>query len=289
MQTPPALGLITRVTRIIGAALLGLGVLGASALGGAPASGQTPPASATVTVVHGLRGQLVDVYLDGKLALKGFQPERVTDPLQLPAGKHEVKLRSAGSAATSAPFATANVTVPAGANLSLVAHLGQDGKPTVTPFNNKVNPLAAGKARLVARNTAFVEPVTVLLNGAPVVTTLKPKSEFGADVAPATYQVSVKAPSGGVLVPANDVPVPEGAATIMYLIGARADNSLIWIAQSIVGLQQPPAAVPTGNSGLAAVEGAQGSGPSPIGTIGLVLSLSGLGVGFLLWRRPRTV
>lgn len=231
----------------------------ASAQDAAPATD-----TATVTIVHGLRGKLVDVYLDGQLTLEGFRPERTTDPLQVPAGDHRVELREGGSAPTDAPFATAVVPVEAGANLSVVAHLAADGEPTVSTFVNDLTTLAPGEARLVARNTAFVPPVAVLVDDAPVVDDLRSSDEYGVELASKTYGVEVRdAPDAGVLVPRNDVVVPEGSATIMYLIGAERDDSLLWIAQSIDGLQQVPSAVPTGNSGLASPSADPGSGTDP--------------------------
>lgn len=266
-------------------------MLAAVLLGGAPSSAQAPapPAgAASVTVVHGLRGELVDVYLDGKLALKGFQPERVTDPLKVPAGDHRVILRTAGSPADGTPMATANVKVAAGANLSLVGHLNTDGEPTVTAYDNNVSPLPAGKARLVARSTAEISAITLVVNGDPLAP-LAPEGEFGADLAPATYQVAVNAPNGGVIVPPDDVPVPEGTATIMYLIGSRSDRNLIWIGQSIAGLQVPPAAVPTGNSGLVAPPSPDHGPLGPWGGAGLAAAFVGLAIGLVLLRGRRTV
>jgi len=58
----------------------------------------------TVTLVHGVRGLVADIYLDGAVALQVFQPERTAGPLTLPAGSHAVDVRAAGSAATSTPL-----------------------------------------------------------------------------------------------------------------------------------------------------------------------------------------
>lgn len=245
----------------------------------APAAG-----SATVTIVHGLRGQLIDVYLDGRLLLKGFQPERVTDPVQSPSGEHRVELRPAGSAADAAPVASATVTVDPGTNLSVVAHLDAAGHPTITKYVNDMTQVAAGKGRLVARNAAASAPVSVLINNAPAVTSLATDGEFHAEVAPATYQVTVKDPAGTTIVPANDVPVPAAASTIMYLIGSQADNNLIWIGQSISGLAAPPVVVATGNSGLAARRTGNSDGLLTGGAVGAVLAV---GAAAVVRRRSR--
>ena len=68
----------------------------------------------SVRVVHGLRGLVADIYLDGTLVLPTFQPERSTDPLAIPAGDHLVEIRAAGAAATETPLLTQTVTVPGG-------------------------------------------------------------------------------------------------------------------------------------------------------------------------------
>ena len=263
-------------------------VLVAALLSATPSSAQPAPApgTASVTVVHGLRGELVDVYLDGALALEGFQPERITDPIEVPAGKHQVVLRPAGSPTDGTPLTTATVDVVAGANMSLVGHLDAKGKPTVTVYDNNLASLAPGKARLVARNTAEVPAVDLIVDNDQTVA-LKPEAEFAADVDPKTYRLAVNAPSGGVIVPADDVKVPEGASTIMYLIGSQPDKSLIWIGQSIDGLQAPPTAVPTGNSGLAATPEPGHSSSTGRGALVLALALAGIG-GAFVFKRSRT-
>lgn len=251
------------------------------------ASAQDPaPATATVTIVHGLRGELVDVYVDGALTLEGFKPERTTDPLQVPAGDHLVELREGGSDVDDTPFATATLTVVAGTNVSVVAHLGADGEPTVSAFENDLGALAPGEARLVARNTAFVPPVSVLLDDAPVVDELASPEEYGVELAGRTYGVEVRGvPDTGVLVPRNDVVVPEGSSTIMYLVGAQRDDSLIWIGQSIDGLATPPSAVPTGNSGLASPT-TDGSSALDAALPAALLAAAGA-FGVTVWTRRR--
>lgn len=214
------------------------------------AQGQPAPATATVTVVHGLRGQLVDVYLDGELALKAFEPDRTTEPLQIPAGTHRVDLRPAKAAASSKPFATATVDLAAGSNQSVVAHFAPGGKRTISRFMNNTAPLTAGTARLVARNTAEVVPVDLVVDGNAIKRDLKTSQEFSAELAPASHKITLQDQDGETIVPPDDVPVAEGAATIMYLVGSQPDRNLIWIAQAIPGLQSAPSAVATGNSGL---------------------------------------
>ncbi|MGH9271385.1 MAG: DUF4397 domain-containing protein, partial [Ilumatobacteraceae bacterium] len=68
------------------------------AAGGVASTASAQEAPGTVRVVHGLRGLVADIYVDGALALPTFQPERSTDPLPLAAGDHVVEIRTGGAA-----------------------------------------------------------------------------------------------------------------------------------------------------------------------------------------------
>ena len=107
---------------------------GGAALFAAPAGAQSGDAS--VVVIHGVPDTPVDVYVNGKATLTNFAPDTVTDPLSLPAGDYTIDVRAAGAAATAAPVISGKVTLPAGANATLVAHLDASGKPVLTPFVN---------------------------------------------------------------------------------------------------------------------------------------------------------
>ena len=127
--------------------------------------------------MHGLRGLVADIYLDGTLVLPTFQPERSTDPLAIPAGDHLVEIRAAGAAATETPLLTQTVTVPAGFQGSLVAHLDADGNPTLTAYADDLTAVPAGESRVVVRHAAAADDVTVLLNEQPAFPVVAPKAE----------------------------------------------------------------------------------------------------------------
>ena len=218
--------------------LVGLGTAGAQ------------EATGTVTIVHGFRGLVADVYLDGTLILESFEPERATDPVQLAAGDHEVEVREAGAEASSAAAVAGTLNVPAGSNLSAVVHLSEEGEPTMTVFNNDLRGVPPGSTRLVVRHAAAAGPVSVSLDDAPLTADLTNPKEAGREVSASTHRLAVNAGSE-VLLPPQDVPLQEGTAQYLYLIGSQADGTVAWITQTVSGLAQAPAGVPTGNSGLA--------------------------------------
>jgi hypothetical protein len=221
------------------------------AVGSTVSSAQTP--TGMVTVVHGLRGVVADVYFDNALVLPAFEPERVTDPVPLPAGNHHIDIRVTGKASDAPPDVSADVSVRADARQSVVAHLSAAGTPTITAYLDDLSPVAAGQTRAVVRHTAAAPAVDVGLNQTVVATALAEPGAATATVPAATYQVSVWQPgTQTALAPPQSATLSEGTATVMYLIGSAQANTLSWVAEQIPNLATPPSRIQTGDSGLAA-------------------------------------
>lgn len=231
------------------AVAVALATAGAVALNAAPVAAQE---KGTVYVVHGVPGLTVDVYVNGKATLTSFKPESVAGPLSLPAGSYKIDIRKAGAAATAAPAISKSVDLPAGANVSLVAHLDANGAPTLTPFVNPVDgSLAATKARLVARHTAAAPAVDVLAGGQPVFKNLVSGKQAQADLAPGTVSaaVALAGTSTPVLGPTN-LTLAAGKVTIVYAIGSAPDKTMGLVTQTIPG--SLPTGAQAGSGGLAA-------------------------------------
>jgi Domain of unknown function (DUF4397) len=274
----------SRMTRWFGIGAIAFAVAAFSTT----ASAQQAPTDqvGSVRVVHGLRGLVADIYLDGNLALPTFQPERATDPIAIPAGDHVVEIRQAGAAKTDTPLLTQTVTVPAGFEGSLVAHLGPDGKPTLTAYADDLTPVPAGQTRVVVRHSAAADGVSVLLNDQPVIATLAPNAE-GTDVLPAgDYQVTVTPASGGApLAAPQAVQFAEGTANFMYLIGSQADGTLGWAAVQVKDLQTAPAMIQTGDGSTRQDD----SGPNPLAVGAIVAALvAAVGATFVARARRAT-
>lgn len=267
---------------------------------GAPAGAQD--GNGTVTVIHGVPGVDVDVYVNGDITLPDFKPGTVTDPLSLPAGDYTVDIRPAGADPADAPIITGDATLPAGANVTLIAQLKADGTPTLGVFVNDTAKTAAGEGRLVVRHTAAAPAVDVLAGDTPVIEGLENPNEATLSLPAGTVSASVAAAgtTAAVIGPV-DVPVVAGQVTIVYAIGSLADETLGAAVQTITVGEEPaevpatdappvteaptaspttavpvPAGVPSGTSGLAA----DGGSSFPVGlAIGTgVLALVGMAV-----------
>src|SRR5690554_5571160 len=87
-------------------------------------------ATGTVTVIHGVPGLTVDVWVNGQATLEGFESGTITDPLELPAGDYEIEIYPAGTDPAGAdPAISGSTSLPQGANATITAHLTEAGQP----------------------------------------------------------------------------------------------------------------------------------------------------------------
>ena len=280
-------------------ALLALAALTAMAAVGFGPAANAQAGTGTVTVIHGVPGVDVDVYVNGDLTLEDFKPETVTKPLELPAGDYTVDIRPAGADKASDPIITGSTTLPAGANATLIAHLTADGKPTLGVFVNDTSKTPAGEGRLVVRHTAAAPAVDILAGGTAVISGLENPDEKALTLAAGTVPAAVAAAgtTDPVIGPV-DVPVVAGQVTVVYAIGSLEDKSLGAVVQTITVGEEAgdtttpttatpatpspttavpvPAGVPTGNSGLAADSGSSFPGGLALGLA--FLAIAGLTV-----------
>ncbi|MEU4564641.1 DUF4397 domain-containing protein [Actinoplanes sp. NPDC023936] len=249
--------------------MLALGTAGA--LTASPAYAK---ANSTVTVVHGIPGQPVDVYVNGKKTVPDFQPGKVAGPLSLPAGQYDIALTKPGDAVGDALLTVDDAEVPGDANISLVAHLTEAGEPALTPFVNDTSKVAAGKARLIVRHAAAAPAVDVRAGGQPVFEDVTSGKEGKADVDAGTVSADVvlAGTDTRVLGPA-DLNLKEGTATVVYAVGSAEDETLDIVSQTITGLHSAPGGVPSGDGGRADSKTAL-----PwygVGAVGILLALLG--------------
>jgi hypothetical protein len=224
------------------------GLLAATATTLAAAPVATAQETGSVYVVHGIPDTPVDVYVDGTRALDNFAPGTATPAVDLPSGAREVAIFPADAAdASGSPLLSASPEVPAGGNVTLVAHLDANGQPTVTPFVNDVSSVPAGQARVVVRHTAAAPAVDVLAGGSPVVEGLTNPNERALEVPAGTIPAAVAAAgtTDPVIGPAN-LDLQEGTATFVHAIGSLQNNNLSLVTFTVDQLHSSPSGVPSG-------------------------------------------
>jgi len=198
-------------------------VLGATS---APAAAMTN-AAAHVTIVHGVPSTPVDVYVNGNAILHEFKFASVTPALKLPPGTYALAVRPAGSSSSSSPILSANVTLKAGENASVVANLTAVGKPALNSFVNPTSSIPSGDARLIVRHVAAAPAVDVYAGTTKVISGLA-NPDQNVLLVPAgtiTVRVDVAGTMSTVIGPAT-LKLRAGSTTVVYAIGSASAKNL---------------------------------------------------------------
>ena len=255
-----------RALAATGAVAVGLGL----ATGVALAAPSSAAGTSQVSVLHGVPGLTVDVYANGDKLLSNFKPGTLTDPVALPEGTYDLAVFAAGKGPSGTPAIEAKgVKVPAGANITVVAHLTAAGKPILTPYVNDVSTLKPGQARITVRHDAAAPAVDVRAGGTPVFKNLTNPNEAKADLPAGTVAADVAlAGTDTVAIGPADVNLEEGTNTIVYAWGSAADKNLKLAVQTISGLHGNPDNVPSGTGGLV-------DDGLPLSLVGLTLAAAG--------------
>lgn len=231
------------------------------------------PQESLVTIVHGLPRFTADIYVDGKLLLSGFRPEEATDPLHLAAGTYRVEIREVGAPADSSPVLEADLSVPGGKNLSVIAHLDANGEPTVSVFSNALRHVPPGRSRVALRHQAEAASVQLVVDGSPVLKGVASGEEGEMVIPAATHEIQVVTEDGRALVSRSSLALEEGSAYFLYLIGSDSEGTLDLMVQRATGLASPPSGVATGDGGLAAQSG---------GPLWLLVLMAGAALGLAI-------
>lgn len=206
---------------------------------------------ATVTVVHGIPDTVLDVWLDGDLLLDDFEPSSLTEPLEVPAGDHEIAMTAPDASDATDPVGSVDVSLEAGTNVSLVALLTEGGDIDLMDFANDTSTVPAGSARVTVRHAAAAGGVDVLADTEPLGEDLRAGDEVVTQVPAGEHDLVINAAGTDdelLALPATNL--SDGTNTIVFAVGSPASGTFDALVQTITGLQEAPEAVPAGNAGL---------------------------------------
>lgn len=225
------------------AAVLALSVVPAFAASAGAQSG-----TSKVWVTHGLplddSGTVVDVFVNGGLAIEDFTFGDTVGPLELPADDYAIEVKLAN---TETVAISETVTVPAGGNFSVVASYTDDaGSIGLNVFANDLRRTPFLTGRLALHHAAAAPAVDVDLGIFPLTrflpffkVTAVEGAENGAQAAAngyifLGYTVDVRVSGTDTVVLAlDDVKVRPNVLTNVYVVGSAADGTLQTISSTI--------------------------------------------------------
>ncbi len=201
--------------------------------------------TATVYVIHGIRGQdlgldprlPVDVSVNGTCILPHFTFGRQAGPLRLAAGTYAIaiSLANAEKPCSNQAVIAADVPFAAGENATVIAHLNAAGAPTASKFVNDLSAIQRGQSRVIVRHTAAAPTVDVRLTRGGNSATLEDLSNGGelkADIRRGIYRVSLLAANTEtVAFGPRPIFVFPRIVTVYYAVGSLENGSLTLLTQ----------------------------------------------------------
>ncbi|WP_445153540.1 DUF4397 domain-containing protein [Arthrobacter sp. Hor0625] len=195
--------------------------------GGKHDGGRHHGEDAVLSVLHGVPGLTVDVWVNGKLTLDDFTPGKLAGPLKLEGGSYEIAVTAANAkSADDAVIGPVEVKLRDGRNYTAVAHLDEDGDPTATLFRNDTSPSPRGQGKLTVRHVAAAPAVDVLAGKTPVSEGLENPEQEVLPLKAGKVSAAVAAGTTKPLIGPADIPVTAGKNTIVYAWGSLDKGTL---------------------------------------------------------------
>ncbi len=204
-----------------------------------------PKATGTLTVVHGIPGKdgfpvTVDITNLRTGPVATDVPAVFTDnPVVpgLPVGRYRVDIKVGGQVALSA-----KTWLKPGDVDAVVAHLTEDGKPTISVFNTPTR-WVKDNARVVVRHTAAAPAVDIWatapdcafpkgIQDLKIIANLANPNQARVDVPAGSYCVRVKAAGTFTEVLAAPFTLDKRTVYVVYAVGSLADGSFTPIVQA---------------------------------------------------------
>ena len=226
-----------------GAVVIGLAapVLAVTSASAAATSRATNPAPTTaeVSIVDGIPGVPIDIYVNGTKLLADFRFKAVLSEYPISVGLNHIAIRHAGAKPRSKPILSATKVLTAGENATFVTYLGVAGALRLKAFVNPTGRIAAGNARIVVRHVAEAPAVDVFVGtatsvGERVIKDLTNPHQAVLVIPHTTLYVRVFAAgtSTNPVIGPTKFTFKAGTTTIIYAVGSLAGKTLTAVSQS---------------------------------------------------------
>jgi len=106
----------------------------------------------------------VDISVNGGCALTNVPYRTISSPVPLDPGQYDIEVRLSDGVCSGALAIVTTINLQLSENATVVAHLTEQGTPTLTKFVNDVRATDPGIARLILRHAAAASPVKAILS-----------------------------------------------------------------------------------------------------------------------------
>ncbi len=178
-------------------------------------------ADTPVTFLQGVGDRDLDVYINGKIAMRNVSFGSFSAAMLLPQGKYRIDLRDAGSKRRSPRIARISLRIVDDRPITLVSYQRPNGKIKVAQRavdTTWVN----GESRLIVRHLASAPVITMSYDGGPVFRDIKPGRSRRAVVPALPFDIKITTDVDGVAVPVLDpvrVSLVKNTVTVVYVVG----------------------------------------------------------------------
>jgi hypothetical protein len=194
--------------------------------------------AAEIYVVHGINGEdlgasralPVDVAVNGGCLLQDVELGAITDAIEVDAGSYDIDifLATAGAGCSGPLAVTETIDVQLTESASVVAHLTEQGTPTLTKFVNDLQALPPWfSTRLIVRHAAAAPPVDVISRQglrAVVVPDIRNGEQRSAEVGAGHRRLIVQ-PFRQNRIGPIPTDLEPGTATVVYAIGSLKNGT----------------------------------------------------------------
>ncbi len=222
--------------------LTGMVVLAALSWGPGTAAAQS---TVDLSLVHGIPGSTVDVLVDGDVVINDFLPGSIADISSF-AGQPLTNLAVVDATTGDAVIGpVAQFTVPTSGSWSIVAHLDAAGTAVLSSFENNVDALDQGEARLTVRHTAEAGAVDLIVDGQRPITGAVNGNSAELELPVGQLTGAQLAPTGGTAsFQLATINLDADTNTIVYVVGSLDDDTIDFVLQ-VVRLPAPATATTT--------------------------------------------
>jgi len=214
-----------------------------AAIAVAPSAAGAQSANPSISLIHGIPGETVDLVVDGTVVLDAFAPGSIVDITSF-AGRTlndvEIVTNDTGDVVIG-PIAT--LDIPETGNWSIIAHFDADGDAILSSFQNNLADPGSGNARVTVRHAAEAGPVDLVLGDDRPIENLANGASAELVVPSGELTDASVAPTGAApILDITGVNLAANTNTIVYVVGSADADTLDTVVQII---ELPTAATTT--------------------------------------------